>query len=72
MINITPAIDKPGVILGFSGSGSDCVVTVPFVPVFTAVGVGVLVVLIVDVNTLEEMVLDRKVELVFKGVEASG
>jgi hypothetical protein len=71
-INITPAIDKPGVILGISGSGSECVVAVPFVAVFSAVCVGVFVALIVDVNTLEEMVLDREVELKFKSVEASG
>jgi hypothetical protein len=66
-INTIPAIDKPGVILGFSGSGFEGAVAVPFVAVLPAVVEGVWVVLIVVASPLWEIVFDE-VEFKLNGV----
>ena len=66
-INTIPVIDKPGVILGFNGSGFEFVVVVPFVAVLIAVE-DVLVLLIVVASTLWEIVFDEEVEFKLNGV----
>jgi hypothetical protein len=60
-INTIPAIDKPGVILGFNGSGLEGVVA-------PAVVEGVRVVLIVVASPLWEIVFDNEVEFKLNGV----
>lgn len=72
IIKTTPAIDKPGVILGLSGRGSSWIVLVPFVALFPAVGVKVCVALAVDVSTLGVVVvLESRVELEVNNVEGA-
>src|SRR5256885_16465918 len=72
IIRITPAIDRAGVILGFSGSGSGRARSVPFVTLFTAVDVGVWLARIVDEKWLAEAVRDRCAGLELNTVNAPG
>jgi hypothetical protein len=67
-VNTIPAIDNPGVILGFNGSGLEGVVAVPFVAVLTAVVEGVRVLLIVAASPLWEAVFDKEAEFKLNGV----
>jgi len=66
-VNTIPAIDKPGVILGFKGSEFEGVVAVPFVALLTAVVEGVRVLLIVA-SPLWEIVFDKEAGFKLNGV----
>jgi hypothetical protein len=67
-VNTIPVIDKPGVILGFNGSGFEGVVALPFAAVLTAVVEGVRVLRIVVASPLWEIVFDKEMEFKLNGV----